>query len=328
MTRRSLSHTALVAACGLAFAATAQAQQNTQKPQPRTETNRPRATENQNQNQNQNQSAEQRREAERNQNTRTTVREGQAAQEGSLDGQLAACLILGNEKEVAAARFAEQHSQNEQVKQFAQQMIEAHTKFADQLAQFAEQGGYQRQQLALDGAEGQQDGAQNPQGRQQTQNRPQGQEPRSTAQRPQQPTTPAAGNEATRRSARSEVLDQSGRSNDLIGIEREVAQQCIRSAQQELGQKQGAEFDECYTGMQIHEHQAMVDKLEVFSRHATGELQTVLQQGLQTAQQHLQHAKQLHEQIASTAGSKQSRSNQPGSQNKNEKTNENKNENK
>lgn len=291
MSRRLLSRSTLVAACGLAVAVIAQAQENKQNPQPRTEVNRPRTTATE-------------------QNNRTAARQdGQPGQESNLDAQLAACVIIGNEKEIAISRLVEQHSQNEQVKQFAQQMIQAHTKFVDQLAQFAEQGGYQKQQLALEGGEAQRDGAQP------RQNRQPGTEERSTAQRPEKPAT-TDGNAATRRSARSEVLDQSARSNDIISIEHEVAQQCLRSAEQEISQKQGAELDKCYTGMQVFAHQAMVDKLEVFSRHATGELQTALQQGIQTAQEHLQHAKQLHEQIASAGGAQPEQQKRPNQNSK------------
>jgi predicted outer membrane protein len=46
---------------------------------------------------------------------------------------LAACLLIGNQKEVAMGKFAVPHAKNEKVKQFAQEMIEAHSKTASQL---------------------------------------------------------------------------------------------------------------------------------------------------------------------------------------------------
>jgi predicted outer membrane protein len=223
-----------------------------------------------------------------------TAREGQttqAGQPGHLDGQLAACVIIGNQKEIAVSRQAEEKLQNEEVKKFAQQMVQDHEKFVAQLQQFAEQGGFQQTQLAIDGT-ARTEGATR---REQPGQRPA--QPRSTArQNPdaQDPGTPRAA-------ARSEALDQQGGGHEMINIEREVAQLCVQSAVKELSEKQGAEADRCYVGMQIGAHMGMVDKLEVFSRHASPELQATLQQGLQTAQQHLDHAKQLAKQLEGQA---------------------------
>jgi predicted outer membrane protein len=220
-----------------------------------------------------------------------TTREDQPAQgqAGQLDGQLAACLIIGNQKEVAVSRQAEQHLQHEDVKKFAQQMVQDHEKFATQLQQFAEQGGFQQAQLAIDGTA--RTGSSDAITRSRTE------PPRSTTER--NPNAPNPG--ASRAAARSEALDQQGTAQQLISIEREVAQQCVESATKMLNEKQGAEADRCYVGMQIGAHMGMVDKLEVFSRHASPELQAVLQQGLKTTQQHLDHAKKLAKQLEGQA---------------------------
>jgi predicted outer membrane protein len=53
-----------------------------------------------------------------------------------MDAHLAACLLLGSQKEIAISKFAMQHAKNEQVKQFAQQMIAAHSKDAGELQKF------------------------------------------------------------------------------------------------------------------------------------------------------------------------------------------------
>jgi predicted outer membrane protein len=87
----------------------------------------------------------------------------------------------------------------------------------------------------------------------------------------------------------------------MLNIEREVAQQCVQSAQKEMSDKQGVEADQCYIGMQIGAHMYMADKLEVFARHASPELQAVLQQGLHTTQQHLEHAKKIHKSLEGNA---------------------------
>ena len=72
-----------------------------------------------------------------------------------------------------------------------------------------------------------------------------------------------------------------------------------------LEQKPEAEFDKCYIGSQVMAHMAMVDTLEVFSRHASPELKSVLEKGKQTAQMHLDEAKKLEQQLEKGAESGQ-----------------------
>lgn len=89
----------------------------------------------------------------------------------------------------------------------------------------------------------------------------------------------------------------------LIQIDQELADRCLASAQRELNEKQGKDFDMAYVGMQIAAHMKMVDTLSVYSRHASGELQQVLNEGLETSQQHLEHAKQLVKQVEGSGNS-------------------------
>lgn len=67
----------------------------------------------------------------------TAVRRGAQtdASVNPLDHYLAACLIIANEKEIAASQAAMQKVQDEQVKQFAQKMIEEHEQFIAKLKQ-------------------------------------------------------------------------------------------------------------------------------------------------------------------------------------------------
>src|SRR5436190_1043639 len=63
----------------------------------------------------------------------------QRGQGNMADAQLVAMLLIDNHNEVAAARLAEQRSKSEEVKKFARQMIEDHTKFIDKLRPLAGQ---------------------------------------------------------------------------------------------------------------------------------------------------------------------------------------------
>jgi predicted outer membrane protein len=147
------------------------------------------------------------------------------------DAQLAACLIIGNNKEVALAQFAQQHAQDPGVKEFAQQMIQDHEQFAAELQKFAAQGGYNEQQLAVRATASE----------------------RATAQ-----DQPGAADEAQqRRAARDPQLDPNDQATarrqtgdqegvDFVSLKQEIAQQCLESASAALSEKPESEFDKCY----------------------------------------------------------------------------------
>jgi predicted outer membrane protein len=207
---------------------------------------------------------------------------GRAAQGDAVgDGQFAACLIIDNHKEIALAQFAHEKSQNDQVKAFAEKMSRDHQQFIQQLQETATSGGFSNEQLTLRGAQSPADarpGQADPQ-------RP------GTAPRTQDPQAP-------RRTARpAELEGRGGQGVSFIELKQELTEQCLQSIREELEQKPEAEFDKCYIGSQVMAHMAMVDTLEVFSRHASPELQSVLEKGKQTAQMHLKEAKTLAQQL-------------------------------
>ena len=195
--------------------------------------------------------------------------------ENNLDKPIAACLILGSAEEVALAEFAESRIQNEQVKQFAQQMIKEHQQAITQLKQFAPQ----KVSLKLDGEAS-----------------------RETQTRPRD----AAQNRATEREGqdrtKSDQTAQAGGQHDellqqALQMQRAIAQECLNLTQQELSEKEGPKFDQCYIGQQIGAHVGMLAKLTGSEQFASAELQPVLQQQRQTVEQHLQHAKKLAQQL-------------------------------
>lgn len=66
-------------------------------------------------------------------------RAGRADQAGGLDQHIAACLLLGNQEEVAIAQFAKEHIQNEACKKFAEMLIEHHQQALSKIEQAAPQ---------------------------------------------------------------------------------------------------------------------------------------------------------------------------------------------
>lgn len=59
------------------------------------------------------------------------------AEGNNLDHQIAACLLLGNQEEIALAEFAEQHAQHDDVKAFAKMLADEHTKAVEKIQKAA-----------------------------------------------------------------------------------------------------------------------------------------------------------------------------------------------
>lgn len=84
---------------------------------------------------------------------------------------------------------------------------------------------------------------------------------------------------------------------DIVQLKQQIGQKCLESTIKELTSKEGAKFDHYYVGMQVGEHMKMVDTLAVFVEYASPDLKTLLEEGSQTAEEHLKHAKMMAEKM-------------------------------
>lgn len=57
----------------------------------------------------------------------------------TVDHAIAACFLLGNQEEIAMARFAQEHAKSDEVKEFAKMMDQDHRKAVEKLRQIAPQ---------------------------------------------------------------------------------------------------------------------------------------------------------------------------------------------
>jgi predicted outer membrane protein len=194
---------------------------------------------------------------------------GQAVQgmTSLTDRQIVEWLKVDNQNEIALAEIAEEKASDSDVKKFARQMVDEHTEFLQKLDRTigSTQTGQQQRQT----------GQQQP-----------GQQRRQTAQ-----PTRQNGQFAQGRSQQQGL--------DLVALKHQLGEQCRQSASRELQRKSGAEFDKCYMGMQLGMHMQMLDTLKVFSRYASPELDQLIENGEETTESHLDHAKKI---IASLEG--------------------------
>jgi predicted outer membrane protein len=178
---------------------------------------------------------------------------------GSLDSHLAQCLTIDNQHEIAVAEIAKQRAKENEVKQFADKLIQDHTQFLQQLARFT---GHQP------GMAGGQPG-----------------EARTTER---QPGAAQPGG----------MAQMQGGEPNFLAIKQQVSQKALELTKKELEKKEGLEFDKCFVGEQIGAHICVLATLEVFKdQQVSPDLRSVIDKGIQTTQEHLDHAKKLAENL-------------------------------
>jgi len=218
----------------------------------------------------------------------------QANAYASKDWQLTQLLIIDNQGEIELAQLAAERSENDDVKAFAKKMLEDHQAMLNSLQKISHEGQQAQGQPGQPGAGSTAAG--------QGQASPDANATNTT-------TTPTsdlavAGQRRDSASPSGAAMGTRPGTLDIVQLKRELAEQCLQSAKNELGQKDGAEFDKCYVGNMIVKHQQAVDTLTVFRNHATGELQRNIDEAMPKVQSHLQHAKDLMKKLDDSSSDK------------------------
>ncbi len=190
------------------------------------------------------------------------------------DQTLATCVAIANQTEVAIARFAKDKVQNQEVKDFANQLVKDHQALLQKLQRFAPEAT----------REGYLQAGQDSAGGNVTATAKTGVQPAGGANRP-----PATG--AIQQTAGAQPAESRG--VDFIQLHREIANECLASAKKRLSEKNDKEVDQCFIGTQIAAHMAMLDKLTVMQRHTSGELKELLVDASETTQHHLDKAEKI-----------------------------------
>lgn len=236
-----------------------------------------------------------------------TVQRGRAAtgDSESLENIVASCLILGNQEEIALLQLGAERAKHEDVKQLAKQMIEDHQKFVQKLERFST---YQADDLVVTTEEGgartagfrgvdeqADDRAAQPgesaRGDRDAQERREARQERQERREARQDGAPRRNLDG-RVAARDESLTR-----QLIKLEKEASQECLRMTKEALKEHEGAAFDKAFVSQQIGAHIAMLSKLKAAENAVSGELRQVISDGQETTKAHKQKLTQLKDKL-------------------------------
>lgn len=217
-------------------------------------------------------------------NRRGTNQQTDAADRQGLESHIANCLMLGNQEEIVLLTMGKDKTENADLKQAAEKMIQDHQQFIQQLQPHASiQANELSQWLPADSSNS-------------------GQTQPGQKQRDQAANTQRPANEATatntlpgqRRGTPAQVVSNPGQAanqsdglaKQLIELEKNVAKECIRMSKEAMQDKQGPEFDKAFVGAQVLAHVGMLAKLKASEEAVSGELQQLLKKGQETTKQH------------------------------------------
>jgi predicted outer membrane protein len=199
--------------------------------------------------------------AQPNQNSPTSVTANkpvtgdQANQQASQ--QVASLLAICNHKEVKLAELAKSKSENKDVQQFADMLINDHSEALGKLGQYGGQSGL---------------GMTNP----------------ADHANPNDPNRADANRSATGAGSAS---NQQGL--DFVAVHRQAAQQCLSKAQKKWSEHKSAECDMGYIGAQMVAHEEFINHAQAMRQFASPELQKEIDREITAAEQHRDEAHKL-----------------------------------
>ncbi len=218
---------------------------------------------------------------------RTTREDGKTAQNDAKQGEkeIAACKLVECRNEVELAKFALTKAQNPQVKEFADKMIKDHGEACKELEKWA--GDYKA--VKVEGKEA------------------------TTKTETEKEKSGARLELQTKKGGVVGVDFNAGATHTAGGalnwasIHQEMSAKCLAAAKKELGEKEGADFDKCYMGMQIGAHQKTIIADEVLVKYVSAESREKLEKCKATATEHLETAKSIMKTLDGKSGTEVSR---------------------
>lgn len=220
-----------------------------------------------------------------------TARYGTEANEGQHNGVerfFVNCLLKNNQAEIEISKFAAQKSENPKVKQYAEELVKDHQQVVQKLQQIAGANSLQANSGTLEGA------AQN------------------AANRLAVDTTRTPGSSGTDTTAtgaeglaatHNRAMHGDAQLMQISQIEEKINDRYNQAIREELQQKSGAEFDQCYLGAQVGGHMYMLAELEVIPGETQGQLKQIAEDAKPTVQKHLYQAKDLMKQLQGSENS-------------------------
>jgi predicted outer membrane protein len=195
---------------------------------------------------------------------------------GELENHVAATMLLANKAQVKLNEKIKDKLESDDVRKFAEKMIEEHRAGAEKMEQHAPQAA--RMEIDLDADRDDQQARQPGQPGQ----------PGQLGQQRQPGQTGQLGQQQTQLGQQSDQLQE-----QLLDIEKRAFEEGISMFLSEVEDKDGDKLDKAYLSQQVAAHMAMCARLSAVEGHVSGELNQIVQDSKDKVKSHLEKAKEL-----------------------------------
>ncbi len=190
-----------------------------------------------------------------------------------LQQHAAACLLIGNQEEIALSQFGEGRAESEEVQDFAREMIKEHTKFVSKLRKYTPQQASFELSVKAD-------------------------PPVSDKPLAKKAEESVRAGEAT--AAKQAVVSSTSLMDQLLTTKRDKAHECLTITKECLSEHKGSDFDKAFMGAQVSAHISMLAELRALKGKTTGEFADLVKEGEESTKEHLDHAKKVMEELTSS----------------------------
>ncbi|MDP1560688.1 MAG: DUF4142 domain-containing protein [Pirellulaceae bacterium] len=174
------------------------------------------------------------------------------------DQTFAICLAIADQEQVLLSRFAKDRATHADVKAFAVALEKAHQTSVEQLKALS---------------------------------------PPTTIGTTTDRAKQADANRAEVAETSLKQVEDKSSKVDFLQLHQEISTQCLNDSKEMLKSKKGAEFDQCFVGLQIAKHASSHATLTVLQRHSTGKMQEWIKSALATNAKHMEAAVELLEKL-------------------------------
>ncbi len=211
--------------------------------------------------------------------------------ESLLEHHIARCMTLTNQEQINLSRFAAEHAQHPQVKEFVETLIRDHQNLNQRLQKFAaeqpmETAATERKDIPM------RTPAERREVREELRN--QGESKRETREAVREALQAGAETAKDRIEHATGYRGPSAAFEEqLYDIAKDAHKNCEQMTRDELSKHKGADFDRAFVGCQIGGHIAMLAHLKAVQSHTSGELQQIVKDAEMAVAQHKQRAEKL-----------------------------------
>ena len=189
--------------------------------------------------------------------------DGQKKQQNRLQSILATGLINANKGEIELGKMAQQRAENDQVKAFAQHMVEQHSKVVEKLTSF-------KSSLNSNDSD-----SKSTDGNKKGQNKLAGQ-----------------GNGQNQNNAQAQNATPAPLTQ-LVSIMQDTCKKNLEMTKNDLSNMKGKDFDMAYIGQQCGAHTAMLAQLQALKGIGNQDMQALVEAATKETQEHLNECKKI-----------------------------------